>query len=70
MEYVYPDSVLRDVFGGSASFAIEGDRIRAGDIIKTKNELCDAVVARLDSSTPLPEELERELLKRLKDAID
>jgi hypothetical protein len=70
VEYVYPDSALRDVFGGSADFAIQGDRITAGDITKTKNELCEAVVAQLDSSTALPEELERKLLKNLKDAID
>jgi hypothetical protein len=69
IEYVYPEAALRDALGGTTDFEIDGDRIRAGDIVRTKNELCERVVPKLDADSILPTELETKLLARISSAI-
>jgi hypothetical protein len=69
IEYLYPETILREIFGGRSDFVIEDDRIVAGDVVKTKNELSELVVAKLDSRTSLPEELMERLVAKVEDAI-
>jgi predicted ATPase len=69
IEFVYPASLMRNVFVcGESSLGdlkIEGDLISLNGITKNKNALKNEILASLDSSTSLPSELETKLLEKL-----
>jgi predicted ATP-dependent endonuclease of OLD family len=74
IEYVYPAGLVAEVFSCApervGAIIIADDRVELNGIIKTKNELKVEILRRLDSKTPLPEEMQRKLLKRISAAID
>jgi len=69
IEHLYPESLLRDSFGGTSDISIEDDRISAGGITLTKSDLCEEVLVKIDTNTVLPDELQRELLDKIEAAI-
>jgi len=74
IEYVYPPSLLSDVFACApdrvGEVTIQGDRIQLNGITKTKAELSKEILKRLDSATVLPDEMEIKLLSRISSAVD
>ena len=62
IEYVYPVSIMADIFACSPErvneMVIQDDSITLNGITKTKAELATEVIKRLDRTVPLPEELE------------
>jgi predicted ATPase len=73
IEFIYPQSILASIYSCAATdvsnLSLNGDLVSLNGINKTKNELANEVISRLDSSTPLPDELEKNLLKLIEDAI-
>ncbi|MBD1217063.1 MAG: ATP-dependent nuclease [Aphanizomenon sp.] len=74
VEYIYPASLLSDVYSCAPErvheLSITGDRITLNGVTKTKNELANEIVKRLDSAIILPPELEEKLLAPIKSAIN
>jgi hypothetical protein len=73
VEYLYPaDSVARE-FGCAVEavgdLEVDGDRVRIGEVVRTKAALAAAVVGSLDRDTALPTELHERLLGPLEAAI-
>jgi hypothetical protein len=73
IEYLYPTKILSAVFGthieSTDELAIEGDRVSAHGVTKTKMELATAVVSQITSDTEFPDEIETKLLAPLRKAI-
>ena len=70
IEYVYPRSLLREIFEGNEPISITEDVVSAGDISVRKIQLAREVVRRRDTETPLPTELEEALISKLAVAIE
>ncbi|MDQ1610533.1 MAG: hypothetical protein QOG00_464, partial [Pyrinomonadaceae bacterium] len=74
IEYLYPVVLVAGIYACSLDrvheLAITGDRVELNGISKTKNELKEEILKQLDSTTPLPDELELKLLDRVKNAIE
>ena len=65
IEYVYPRSLLEKCFGANGRLEINGDRVSANGITRTKKELAGFIVQNITSADELPEELNEKLLKLL-----
>jgi hypothetical protein len=74
IEYVYPPTLVGAVFSCTPERAgdiqITGDVVSLNGIERKKNDLKAEILSRIDSTTPLPEELERKLIERISAAID
>jgi hypothetical protein len=74
IEYIYPASLLSDIYACPVArvgeLNIQADRIELNAIVRTKSDLGKEIVKRLSSTTPLPEELEAKLLKLIAMAIE
>ena len=66
IEYLYPPSLLSDVFGCAldrvSEVTIQGNRIQLNGITKTKSDLSKEVLTRVYSATVLPAEMEKKFL--------
>lgn len=73
IEYLYPASLLANIFGCSESqveqLEIAEDNVSLNGVTLRKLELQAKVVAQLNESTPLPEELLSKLINPLASAI-
>ena len=73
IEYIYPIQLLCNIYSSSSEkigdISICGDRITLNGITRTKSELAEEIIKRVDSNTVLPPELEKKLLIPLKAAI-
>ena len=73
IEYVYPTSVLANVFSCSESdldgLSMVSDRISLNEITKTKNELAKHVVGAISASSDYPAELLKKLIEPVSVAI-
>lgn len=73
IEYLYPLSSLSRAFGGTitshSDLVIEGDRVTALGVTKTKMELANLVTADLRPDTTLPDELVQKLFAPVRRAI-
>ena len=74
IEYMYPASMLREIFRDAAAsvegLEIDGDYVRFGGISYKKMELCRLVCDRLTDATEYPDELETNLLSVLRTLQD
>lgn len=68
IEYYYPEKILKKIYGASGPIKIIGDSVVINGIAKTKNDLADEVVARVDPDTEYPDEFESKFLKKI-DAV-
>lgn len=57
IEYVYPDTVLTQIFGAGTEIEIEGDLVRRNGIEYKKWDLCQKVLSRLSDATIYPDEV-------------
>lgn len=74
IEYFYPSAILRAVFSASQEqveqLTIAGDRISINGVTKTKGDLASEVIRQLSDEAVYPEELEKQLLKPLANAVN
>jgi hypothetical protein len=68
IEYYYPQSVIDEAFG-SDTFEINGDVISANKISKSKDELCEYVVQKINSETIYNNEFNEKFLNKIKSFI-
>lgn len=73
IEYVYPPALLGAIFGAkvenTSELIIDGDRVGAHGVTKTKMELAYALTALINSTTEFPEEILTKLVDPLRNAI-
>lgn len=73
IEYLYPRELLCEIFAAGQAevgrLTILGDRVRVGDISRTKTDLCAEITKRLNSTTQLDPELYSALLDKVDRAI-
>jgi predicted ATPase len=73
IEYLYPTNLLSGIFGAqiqsTKELVIEGDRVSAHGVTKTKMDLAMAVVSQITPETQFPEEIANKLVDPLRKAI-
>lgn len=73
IEYLYPTKILSGIFGAqiesTKELVIQGDRVTAHSVTKTKMELAMAVVSKITSETAFSDEIGTKLVDPLRKAI-
>jgi len=59
IEYVYPPSILHEIYGAGGQLAIDGDQVRRNGLSYSKADLANRVCARVTLTTPMSAEFER-----------
>ncbi|MEL7258307.1 MAG: AAA family ATPase [Pseudomonadota bacterium] len=61
IEHFYPESIMREIFGGYGPMSILGDDVTMCGITIRKMDLVDLVVSKINDATEYPDEFSRKL---------
>lgn len=61
IEFLYPEKIVNEIFGGSGEIEIKDDQVSRNGIVYKKVRLCEMVLSKLDEKTVLPEEINKKL---------
>lgn len=69
IEHYYPPAVLDRIFGAGGPIAIHGDQVSRNGLTYNKNELAERVCSLTDHATPMHEEFEALLVRKIAERV-